>query len=108
MNDQPTAAPAATPTQSMRERIARALLREGINQYPEFFHLRWESASDKIRAQYLACADTALDCLTAPPSPAMVDAGMNVGGLCSGEIETTWEAMVRTMIEEGKQGGTDA
>lgn len=59
-------------------------------------------AGGAMRAHCYALVDAAWDPLTAPPTDAMVDAGMNVGGLCSGEIETTWKAMVATMIAEGK------
>lgn len=91
MNDQPTAAPAATPTQSMRQRMMQA-----------YGRLCYDARITGHPIKPSKLADAMLDCLTVPPSPAIVDAGMNVGGLCSGEIETTWEAMVRTMIEEGK------
>ena len=83
----------------IRERMARAMFAVGALKMSS--RKAWDTCEQAYRDLMFAEADAALDCLTAPPTEAMVDSASQLVRMEAHPAEI-WETMVRTMIEEGK------
>lgn len=108
---------------NLREKIARALCARAGHD-PEAYGFGTDQDGAQLRPKlwelYVVFAETALDCLTAPPTEAAIAAGIamlrgNDDGPAAGTaaihdpvgwyrrmVLRMWECMIRTMIEESK------
>lgn len=122
-------APTATPPMTMREQMARAMLKSdndaGIRLLEAMPHpnsamlaylrtITWENCSTVVRKRCYRRVDTVLDVLTKPPTEHMVDKGAHAASEWLDDraplrehtyrepVKSIWHDMVEAMIQEGK------
>ncbi|MEI6282062.1 MAG: hypothetical protein WCP82_05010 [Alphaproteobacteria bacterium] len=97
---------------SMQERMARGLHQKDFERNAPVQY-RWVDLGDGIRQRYREDAAACLDCLTVAPTDEMVEAGHKINTeyaasagdatyTLRGAVSHVFEAMVATMIAEGK------